>query len=113
MGTKSDAKTSGWGTTWEQRVGRIITGQILWGSALGDCTREEKQRGVVWGESKGGTHYGENLYRGDIIGECMGARGDEGFVNGFVYYSGQLAGSWNFLAPHLSGSVQSANWDQK
>ena len=48
MGTTSDAKTSGWGITWEQRVGRIITGQILWGSALGDCTKEEKQRAVVW-----------------------------------------------------------------
>ena len=67
MGTKSDAKTSGWGITWEQRVRRIITGQILWGNALGDCTREEKQRGVVRGESKGGTHYGETLYGGDII----------------------------------------------
>ena len=67
MDTKIDAKTSGWGITCEQRVGRVITGQILWGSALGDCTREEKQRGVVRGESKGGTHYGENLYGGDII----------------------------------------------
>ena len=67
MGTKSDAKTSGWGITWEQRVRRIITGQILWGNALGDCTREEKQRGVARGESKGGTQYGENLYGSDII----------------------------------------------
>ena len=107
MGTKSDAKTSGWGITWEQRVRRIITGQILWGNALGDCTREEKQRGVVWGESKGGTHYGENLYGGDLIGECVEARGHD------AYYSGRLAKSWNFVAPHLSGSVQSANWDQK
>ena len=65
-------------------------GQILWGSALGDCTREEKQRGGVRGESKGGTHYGENLYGGDTFGECMGVRGHEGFVNGFVYYSGRL-----------------------
>ena len=72
MDTKIDAKTSGWGITCEKRVGRVITGQILWGSALGDCTREEKQRGVVRGESKGGTHYGENLYGGDIIGEGVG-----------------------------------------
>ena len=35
MGTKSDAKTIGWGTTWEQRTGRIIMGHFLWGSALG------------------------------------------------------------------------------
>ena len=82
MGTKSDAKTSGWGITWEQRVGRIITGQILWGSALGDCTREEKQRGGARGESKGGTHYGESLYGGDIFGGCVGVRGHKGFVNG-------------------------------
>ena len=67
MGTKSDAKTSGWGITWEQRVRRIITGQILWGNALGDCTREEKQRGVIRGESKGGTHYGETLYGGEYM----------------------------------------------
>ena len=81
MGTKSDAKTSGWGITWEQRVGRVITGQILRASALGDCIREEKQRGVVWGESKGGTHYGENLYGGDIIGQCVRVWGRDWFIN--------------------------------
>ena len=100
MGTKSDAKTSGWGITWEQRVRRIITGQILWGNALGDCTREEKQRGVVRGESKGGTHYGETLYGGEYLhfgavwGESKGARIMGRVVMGAINV-GSAWGAWS------------------
>ena len=64
MGTKSDAKTSGWGITWEQRVGRIITEKVLWGSALG----------IALGRKSKGEWYGERAKEARITGRIfMGA----------------------------------------
>ena len=64
MGTKSDAKTIGWGSTSEQRMGRIIMGQFSRGNSLGVGTR---------GKSKG-EWYGEKAKEARIMGRIfMGA----------------------------------------
>ena len=80
MRTKSDAKTVGCGTTWEQRTGRLLWGTFYgavnwgfgtWGKAKGNGTWREQRRHALWGES---------LW-GDIIGQCVRVWGRDWFIN--------------------------------